>query len=113
MRLGVILAALLGLALAVWLVVSTGFHSIFSAVFAVGWAGFLVLCVFGAALFALLGAAWFALVPRQEEPRLASFVWGRAVRECAGELLPFSQVGGIVIGARALMLRKVRASVAF
>jgi putative membrane protein len=113
MRFGVILAALLGLALAVWLVFSVGFHPILSAMLAVGWVGFAVLCLFGAALFALLGIAWFGLVPRHEKPRLANFVWGRAVRECAGELLPFSQVGGIVIGARALILRNVRTSVAF
>jgi putative membrane protein len=113
MRYGVIFAALLGVALAAWLVVSVGFHSILSAALAVGWAGFTVLCVFGATLFALLGAAWFALVPRHEKPRVANFIWSRAVRECAGELLPFSQVGGIVIGARALMLRNVRTSVAF
>ena len=113
MRLGVIFAALLGLALATWLVVSVGFGSILSAVFAVGWAGFALLCLCGAALFALLGSAWFVLVPRHENPRLVNFVWGRAVRECAGELLPFSQFGGIVIGARALMLRGVSASLAF
>jgi len=113
MRVGVIFAALLGLALAAYFVVSVGFHSVLTAMFAVGWGGFILLCVCGAALLALLGAAWFALIPRHENPRLATFVWGRAVRESAGELLPFSQFGGIVIGARALMLHKVNASLAF
>ena len=113
MRAGVIFAALVGLVVATWLVFAIGFHSIVLAMLAVGWAGFAVLCAVGAGLFALLGTAWFALVPRYEKPLLLNFVWGRAVRECAGELLPFSQVGGIVIGARALMLRNVSASVAF
>jgi putative membrane protein len=81
--------------------------------FAVGWVGLLALCTSGASLFAVLGAAWFALVPREKKTRLADFVWGRAVRECAGELLPFSQLGGIVIGARALTLRGVDGSLAF
>ena len=113
MRLGVILAALAGLALAAYFVISVGFRSILSAMLAVGWGGFAVLCFCGAALFVLLGTAWFSLVPRHEKPRLVNFVWSRAVRECAGELLPFSQFGGIVIGARALMLRGVSASLAF
>jgi putative membrane protein len=113
MRFGVIFAALLGLLLAAWLVIAVGFHSIVSAMFAVGWGGFVVLCASGAALLALLGTAWFALVPRNDKTRLANFVWGRAVRECAGELLPFSQLGGIVIGARALKLRGLDGSLAF
>src|SRR5947207_14112336 len=112
-RLGVIFAAVLGLALAAYFVVSVGFRSILSAMLAVGWGGFAALCFCGAALFVLLGAAWYALIPRRENPRLVNFVWSRAVRECASELLPFSQFGGIVIGARALMLRRVSASLAF
>jgi putative membrane protein len=113
MRFGVIFAALLGLALGAWLVVSLGFRSVVSAMLAVGWGGFILLCMCGAALFVVLGTAWFVLVPRQEEPRLANFVFGRAVRECASELLPVSQVGGIIIGARAVKLRGLSGSLAF
>src|SRR5207237_1325167 len=99
MRIGVIFAALVGFALAIWLAAAVGVHSIASAMFAVGWGGFVALCASGATLFVVLGAAWFALVPPHEKKRFANFVWGRAVRECAGELLPFSPLGGIVIGA--------------
>jgi len=113
MRFGVILTVLLGLTLAAWLMVSIGVHAIVMAMLGVGWGGFLVLCVSGIALFAILGAAWFIIVPRQTKTRLLSFAWSRAVRECAGELLPFSQLGGIVIGARALTLRGVDGSLAF
>jgi putative membrane protein len=113
MRFGVIFAALLGLVLTAWLVIAVGFQSIVSAMFAVGWGGFIALCASGATLFAVLGTAWFALVPRNKNTRLVNFVWGRAVRECAGELLPFAQLGGIVIGARALTLRGVDGSLAF
>lgn len=113
MRFGVILAALLGLALAAWLIDSVGLRSIVSAMFAVGWGGLVALCASGAALFAVLGTAWFALAPRQENSRFTDFVWARAVREYSGELLPFSQLGGIVIGARALTLRGVDGSLAF
>lgn len=113
MRFGMILATLLGFALVAWLLEAVGLRSIVSATLAVGWFGFVALCVSGAALLMVLGTAWFALAPRLENIRFANFVWGRAVRECAGELLPVSQLGGIVIGARALTLRGMDDSLAF
>jgi putative membrane protein len=112
MRIGVVFATVMGVALAGYLIVHAGFGPVFAAIAQVGLGGFAVLCLYGAALFALLGCAWFALIPAREKPDLATFVWGRAVRDCAGEILPFSQVGGLVIGARAVMLRHVRGPVA-
>lgn len=113
MRVGVILAAVSGLALTCYLVFYVGIGSVFAAAAAVGWGGFAVLCLYGAALFALLGCAWYSLISSHAAPRLATFIWGRAVRDCAGEILPFSQVGGMVIGARAVMLRHVSGPLAF
>jgi len=110
---GVILAALLGFALAAYLIFYVGIGSVLAAIAAVGWGGFAILCLYGAALFVLLGSAWFALVPSFARPHLGTFVWGRAVRDCASEILPFSQVGGMVIGVRAMMLRHVSGSLAF
>ncbi len=113
MRIGVILAAVMGLALAAYLIFYVGFGPVLAAIAAVGWGGFALLCFYGAALFALLGTAWFAIVPARNNPGLVTFIWGRAVRDCAGEVLPFSQVGGMVIGARAVMLRGVNGPLAF
>jgi len=113
MRIGVILAAITGLALAGYLIFYVGFGPVLAAIAAVGWGGFALLCFYGAVLFALLGTAWFVLIPARDNPDLATFVWGRAVRDCAGEILPFSQVGGIVIGARAAILRGLGGPLAF
>jgi glycosyltransferase 2 family protein len=110
MRLGVILAGLAGLALAVYFIVHTGFASVVAAVTAVGWSGFAILCLYQLATFVVLGAAWFVLMP---EAGFGSFVWGRVVRDAAGEVLPFSQLGGILFGVRALILRGVAAPLAF
>jgi putative membrane protein len=44
--------------------------------------------------------------------RAATFIWGRIVRDAAGEILPFSQVGGILIGVRALVLRGIATPIA-
>lgn len=113
MRIGVTFVSLAGLVLAASLIVHAGIGAVLTAAAATGWGGFVILCLFGAALFALLGTAWFLLVPRHEKQALTTFMWGRAVRDCAGELLPFSQVGAMVIGARAVMLRGVGAPLAF
>jgi len=101
MRIGVILAGLLGLALALYVIFHVGFGAVIGGVAAVGWSGFVLLCLVSLALFLVLGAAWFALMPGA---RAMPFVWARMVRDAAGEVLPFSQFGGIAIGMRALIL---------
>lgn len=110
MRTGAIVAAIAGLAIAVWIVVHVGFASVMGAVAAVGWMGFALLCLYSLATFAVLGAAWYALTPQAP---LTTFVWGRIVRDAAGEVLPFSQLGGVLIGVRALILRRIAAAQAF
>lgn len=63
MKLRVIVIAALGVALALYLVGFVGFTAVFSAAVAIGWGGFAVLCLYAAALFALLGMAWYVLQP--------------------------------------------------
>jgi putative membrane protein len=113
MRVGVILAAITGLALAAYLIFYVGFGPVLAAITAVGWGGFALLCLYGAMLFVFLGTAWFVLIPARDKPDLITFIWGRAVRDSAGEILPFSQVGGMVIGARAAILRGLSGPLAF
>jgi glycosyltransferase 2 family protein len=110
MKLGVVLAALIGLAVAAWLVLHVGASAVLAAVASVGWSGFALLCLAGLALFVVLGAAWWALMPGAG---LWTFVWSRTIRDAAGEVLPFSQLGGILIGVRALTLRGMAAPASF
>ncbi len=104
--------AALGLALAAYLVLHVGFTAVVSAAAQVGWAGFAILCVYALALFPLLGASWSVLLP---QPRVALwvFIWARLVREAASDVLPFSQVGGIVFGARTAIRHGVAGPDAF
>jgi putative membrane protein len=111
-RLGLIAAAVAGLGVLAYLVFYVGVGAVFAAVSKVGWGGFALICVIGLALFAILGGAWFTVVPASSRPRFTTFIWGRAVRDSAAEVLPFSQVGGFVIGARAVTLRGVSAAMA-
>lgn len=101
------LVALLGLCLVVYLVERIGFGEVLSAALAVGWGGFAILCGYAALLFLMLGAAWRVLIAGMPLSRIGTFAWGRAVRDSASEILPFSQVGGFVIGARAIILRGI------
>ncbi|MEP6547843.1 MAG: lysylphosphatidylglycerol synthase domain-containing protein [Gammaproteobacteria bacterium] len=93
--------AALGLALAVYLVVTAGAGPVVSAAAAVGWQGFAILCLYATGLFILLGTAWYVIVPAPAHAPLRVLIWARMVRDAASEVLPFSHVGGLVLGARA------------
>jgi putative membrane protein len=107
MKFGVILAAILGLAVATGVVGYIGFGAVFSALSAIGWRGLGFLCLYAVLPFTLLGGAWYSLAPDLPVSQAKTFVFARMIRDSAGELLPFSQLGGFVIGARALVLRGI------
>lgn len=106
----VLIAVLAG---AAYIIFGIGFASIMSAALSIGWAGFALLVFYGVATIVLLGIAWLALVPPYSWTGAATFCWSRAARDSAGEVLPFSQIGGLVIGARAAVLRGIPPCVAF
>lgn len=97
-------AFVLGLAAATLLVWHYGFAAVASAVLSVGWAGFSVIVALHLGMTALCGLAWFALVPPSQRPAPWAFVWGRLVRNGGGDVLPLSQLGGLILGARATSL---------
>lgn len=103
----------LGVALAAYLVKFIGVAAVFSAATAVGWRGFLLLCLYTAAIFPLLGTAWYTLLPHPAPGSLGITIWARMVRDSAAEVLPFSQLGGIALGARAAAMQGMPAPLAF
>ena len=54
---------------------------------------------------ALMGTAWRLAAGSKATASPRRFMWARLVRDAAAETLPFSQLGGFVLGARALRLR--------
>lgn len=103
-RLSILLGVLgvgLGIALVVWL----GAGKVVHAVTSVGWRGFGILVGWQLLLFIVLAEAW-RLVCRHG--RFGALVFGRLVREGGTNIMPFSEVGGLVFGARAVMLAGVR-----
>lgn len=90
-----------GLAVALWLIGANGWAEVFRAVAVVGPGGLAALVAWQFLVFGLLGFCWWLVTPEVPPRAIASLVWARTVRDAASEVLPFSQVGGIVIGARA------------
>jgi len=95
-----------GTALAAWF----GFAPIGKAILSVGGGGFVLFCAWQMATIALLGFGWWTVAPETERS-LPALIWGRMVRDSAGCCLPFSQVGGFLLGARAASLHGLSWSV--
>ncbi len=96
-----LLIALAGLALATGAVIWLGAGHIFHAILKIGWLGLLYVVAWQLFIFILLGLGWWILCPGSPPWLL---VWGRQVREGGETCLPFSEIGGLIFGARAIML---------
>jgi putative membrane protein len=66
--------------------------------------GLLVIVLAHLPIAALMGIAWRLATGTVPTASTRRFVWARLVRDAAAETLPFSQVGGFVLGVRALRL---------
>jgi putative membrane protein len=109
MRAWPILAAIAGVAAIAALVGYFGAGAVMRSLLAVGGPGFAAICAIHLVLIAAMGLAWRALLPGT---RSGTVMWARLVRDSGSEALPLSQVGGYVIGARALVLAGVPGTLA-
>lgn len=113
MKIRLVVLAILGVALTLYLIHFVGLGAVLAAAVAVGWGGFALLCAYSLGTFLILGLAWWVLLPdRPGRGNLWLFVRARMVRDSAAEVLPFSQFGGMALGARAATLDGVPATVA-
>ena len=109
MKLIPVIGAAAGLAVIGALVAYFGADAVVRSLLAIGWGGFAAICSIHLALIAVMGIAWRALVP--DTPAWV-FVWGRLTRDAGSELLPLSQMGGCILGVRAVSLAGVVGAVA-
>jgi glycosyltransferase 2 family protein len=93
-----------GAALTAWLIFKIGAPMIGKALLTAGWTGLLTISGFHLIATALMGLAWWGL---QRIGRPWVFIWGRLVRDAGSEVLPLSQIGGYVLGARAVIVQGV------
>jgi putative membrane protein len=98
-----------GAAAALGLILWFGAGPVFAAFAATGWGVLAVIVLRGIAVSAA-GLGWFFLFPPALRPPALICVFIRFLREGANALLPMTQIGGEVIGARALTLRGAPAS---
>lgn len=94
-----IAALLIGLAIATLLIGSFGFGKVLHAIVSAGFKGFAVFCLWQVLVMTFLGITWRSVTPEWRHAPWP-FIWGRMARDSAGSCLPFSVVGGLVIGAR-------------
>jgi putative membrane protein len=104
-----ILVAAIGIVLIGVLVVQFGATAVAHSLLAVGWTGFAAVCLIHLALIAVMGVAWWVFLPGSNP---WSAIWARLVRDSASEVLPLSQVGGYVAGARAIVIAGIPGSTA-
>lgn len=106
-RLAAVLVTLAGLGVTLALLAAYGFADVLAVLRRVGLFGFVLYTAYTLLILALLGLAWGLLAsgqtPAPGARRWWAFVWARTTREAATDVLPFSQFGGIVIGARTLI----------
>ena len=96
-----------GLAVLTLLVLSYGAGAIWHSATILGLPCFGLIVTIHLVLIAFMGSAWWLLGQDHARARLPLFWWGRLIRDSASEALPLSQIGGYVLGARALAVTGV------
>jgi putative membrane protein len=102
--------ALVGLAAITGLVIYYGAADVLRALTSVSAGGFALYITAQLGIILGLGLCWRMLLRSRQHGSYWLCVWGRAVRDSTGEFLPFSQVGGFVVGARVITMGGVSMS---
>jgi putative membrane protein len=110
---GLIAALVAGLVLLTVIVAGVGYRSVLAAISAIGLSGFAIFTLYWPLVLLLLGLAWFSVAPGLPLARLPVFVWGRTLREAAGDVLPLAQISGLLVGARAAQAAGVAEDVVY
>lgn len=100
-RFSLLLVTIVGLLVGIFVVGSIGFGTVAAAVATIGWLGFGVFVFYTLLVLTLLALAWQWVAPGTRG-HYRDFLYGRIMREAASETLPFSQLGGIVLGTRVV-----------
>ena len=92
----------MGVAAVAAAVVYAGAGAVARAVESLRISGLLLLIILHLPIVVLMGVAWWQVAGDDPPASNRRFVWARFVRDAAGEILPFLQLGGLVFGVRAL-----------
>lgn len=111
MKRWLILAAGLGLVLAIAIIAYQGFGAVAQAFAAVGF-GVVAVVLLRAVELAGAGLGWWIIVPASARCPLYACVWVRFIREAINALLPVAQVGGEIAGGRVMTFFGIAGEVA-
>src|SRR5690242_9510884 len=103
MKRWLIVAAGLGLLLAIAIIGYQGFGAVAQAFAAVG-LGVVIVVMLRAIALAGAGLGWWIVFPAAARCPLYACVWVRFIREAINALLPVAQIGGEIAGARLMTL---------
>ena len=101
------LFALAGVAVVTALVIYYGVGDLLHVLSSVSAFGFISYIIAQLVITLGLGLCWRMLLRSRMRGSFWLCTWGRLVRDATGEFLPFSQVGGYVLGARVITLSGV------
>jgi len=108
-RRGAILALGLGIAAMAAMLVYAGAGAVGRAIAQLGSVGLIAISLLHLPVVALMGLAWWLVTGTPRSAPLTRVLWARLVRDAGAEVLPFSQLGGFVLGLRALGPRAIDA----
>jgi len=100
-----------GIALCVGLIAWSGIDDVGRAVASVGW-GMVLVVLIRVATVSTAGAGWWLLFPASGRLRFWQAIFLRFVREAVNTLLPLTQIGGDIVGARLSTFYAVPGAVA-
>jgi putative membrane protein len=112
MRVGLIIGALVGLAVATVLIVHFGWRQVADAALAVGWQGLAVLIGIYLVCLLFCAVAWRVLILDAPPRAVLTCLWARWLRESVGNLIALLPTAGEIAGARELALAGVRPGMA-
>ncbi len=104
-----VLAALIGAAGLLAAIAYAGFAAVGHAAERIGFSGLALLALIHLPAIALMGFGWSRIGSVVSDGSPWRYVWARYVRESTAEVLPLSQLGGVVAGARVLALSGMEA----
>lgn len=102
-----IAALVLGVGILVALAWYSGLPSVGNALRALGLRGLVVVSLVHVPVAIAMGYAWSRVATWGDGRSWLNFAWARLVRDAGAEVLPFSQLGGFVLGVRALHIEGI------
>ncbi|MFI4988479.1 MAG: lysylphosphatidylglycerol synthase domain-containing protein [Alphaproteobacteria bacterium] len=105
MKLGRVLIAAIGLAVATYLILEEGIGEVFRALSVAGWGGLGTITLFHVLPTVLCGIAWWLVMRRHSSEGWFVFTWVRWIRDGIDGVVPILPVSGELVGTRILAQR--------